>query len=1647
MVLNFWDSVDVQYRDNKDMLPLKSKEEIQTEIISPPKPTFDGFAIGKDERDISLGQTISAQLGYMYQPPIEAVTNFFTFTEEDRDPNYDPFADMEGFEDMNDYLKDAVNAEHMAVLKQQITANERRRKILNYSSFGSQLVAGIFDPINLVAIPFGGFTVSAATAAFRTGRGVALITAGQEVFRYPSDPLATGQEVATNIGMSFVGGAVLGGLVGGIASRKITKALDELEADAKFFEDLGASEKTKEQPLADQDKPKRKSKKQLIRTEKDLSRDDIKDTIKDADQTLLQRFRSNLPKGMARVEKEIQNLVNDPRTRDPQSLKGIRKKIDELETNLKVDAQGTDLLIKANNNLNAKIESIAKLVNQIKGARDKFAQPLKKIKDDIEAQAKGQRQTIGISKKQQDLLNKIKSKEANEFFTPAQKSTVTKSLNAIKKIQKTIDDNITLLRTKGEGNRKFMGNKVRKFVRDQITKLQDIVSHNNKIMTLRTDLIRKARDYENVTQELNRREVNEFATFDAEGKRVDGFQLPKNLYTDNIIYKALVTPIKKTFQSKIIPEITKNKFFKLAADMGQNLVANKLGKTFGQSVNTKAAVRQGEYVQAHDKLRMLYAKHTGKNQVYIDVDFQKKGYHAWLEDTYKRILKQEKLSALDKEVKSVVDDFMTTWEKRLKDVGIIGDIDNIQRTIASKSQRLIEYTRKLEDIVGKSGSEAEINVASTLVQDAVNILRGVRKQDQYIPTRKLTAQQFKERFFDDARIDRYVTDGPTITKILKTVNMVRREQDPKAKLRKKSNFLGLHAYYLADKSNTKIGEGGMILINEDAMRKSFKLHQEFLKDKKAFDEVMEEVIDEVPFPIRDKEGRIIGAKILKQKFKDTIHGEHVQFRYDNAQHLQTYDDFYDFVVYHELAHGKFRQKSNETTSQLEKRMNEHAIKRLLQEKDAFNPATQGMVLSKKNIDTDLNILANLKTNKLLTKGQLKFKNNVAIPEIKRLNEDLINLRKNLKDAQDTKIKPDDAEDFFPRYFNKELIKKNRTQFETILRDWYTNNPTILVKNKDGTVERVPPQTVDEQIRATAPENIEKRVKDTVDNILGKGRDVTDDSMAYYGHGKSKHFRHRNLDIPNKLVADFIVTNPVQVMRVYTQRVAPKYEFAKAYGNRTVDEVIADMSADNYNAGMTERQVNEVNKDFLHLYDRVVGNVIKNPDRWDQQFVIMLRDLAQLNYLGSSGFSTLPDLAKILMEHDIGNVMKGLVGVLQDSRVRMNAKEGRLAGEILEILQGDVHMRLVEDLTNNPLAEGYQLTMSKVRNVFYLLNGLAPMTNLMKKLDATIRTHELIQYSIKEAKGTATKDNIVYLRRYGLDKNKSLTINKLFEDGVIQNTKDMGGNGLYLANTENWLKGGASEETLEAFRGALNNGIMNTILMATPADKPIIADGVVYIPKWIGEKFGMKEDVRFKGYTRIETGLAGLPFQFWSYSFAAANKITAAMATGQAKNRTAAVTTAIGLGWLSLQIKSEFNTKGGETMWDNMAWEDQLARSIDASGILAMYSDLLYTGMNTSMALGGPDISMGLLQPKFPQEKNITDAITSIGGAGPSIGVDLGRGVIDMVQGNYGEGSKQIIKNLPYMRLWFLKDMVNELGNTLVDIEDDGLEKTLRSRYQ
>ena len=216
-------------------------------------------------------------------------------------------------------------------------------------------------------------------------------------------------------------------------------------------------------------------------------------------------------------------------------------------------------------------------------------------------------------------------------------------------------------------------------------------------------------------------------------------------------------------------------------------------------------------------------------------------------------------------------------------------------------------------------------------------------------------------------------------------------------------------------------------------------------------------------------------------------------------------------------------------------------------------------------------------------------------------------------------------------------------------------------------------------------------------------------------------------------------------------------------------------------------------------------------------------------------------------------------------------------------------------------------------------------------------------------------------------------------------------------------------------------------MGTPADKPIAVDGVFYVPNHIARYVPfLKPDSRYKGYSRIENGLLGLPFQFYSYSLAALKKVTVLTTQGQTTNRFIGITAAMGLAYMGMQIKYRNNPY----ILDQMSIEDKIARSFDMSGLGAIYSDMFYTSMATSMALGGPNIGGGIINPKYPQEKNYVDAATGFLGAGPSISVDLVRAAGEFAMGDTGEGAKDFIMNLPFMRLWFLKEITNDMTRAL-----------------
>mgnify|MGYP003113598102 CR=1 FL=1 len=645
----------------------------------------------------------------------------------------------------------------------------------------------------------------------------------------------------------------------------------------------------------------------------------------------------------------------------------------------------------------------------------------------------------------------------------------------------------------------------------------------------------------------------------------------------------------------------------------------------------------------------------------------------------------------------------------------------------------------------------------------------------------------------------------------------------------------------------------------------------------------------------------------------------------------------------------------------------------------------------------------------ILKGKDRIEFNILIDNKRKISRQLKQheLQQRTREGENAFEKMFKPEKFFPRFFNKQRISENRIAFEKILSEWMRENPyTYAYDPKDKIIKATK--------ISTDPDDISKRVKEMVDKILNEGDPFEGLS---YGYGKSKHFKHKMIDIPNELIADFIITNPVQAMMAYTNRTASQFEFYKMFGHEDPEIVANEILLKEARRGLSENQLNALRRDFLHSYDRVAGVVIQNPDAWNLYIAQLLKDFAALNYLGSAGFSTLPDFAAIMMQNDLRPFFSQLIRTLDNEKVRMNAMEARIAGEMLEILKGDVYTRLMEDTLNNPFQSTFR---SKAKNTFFQLNLLGPMTRTFKQISSMAHSHTIVDYSIKWANNKITNKQAQWMLRMGLDKKDALKIAKMREKGFIEKSGD-DKSGFYLANTNAW----DDPEAVTLFRRTLNSSVKNTVLMGTPADKPIVSDGVFYVPIRVGKHMGLLEDKRFKGYARIENGIIALPFQFYSYSFAALNKITTLYTQGAVNNRLVGMGSAMALAYMGMQLKYR------NTPWvlDEMSLEDKIARSFDMSGLAAMYSDMFYTSMQTSMALGMPPIDIGI-SPKFPQKEDFGDAITSVTGASTGLAYDQAKAVAQFIQGDYGAASKDFISNLPYMRLWFLKSFVNDLTRTI-----------------
>lgn len=625
------------------------------------------------------------------------------------------------------------------------------------------------------------------------------------------------------------------------------------------------------------------------------------------------------------------------------------------------------------------------------------------------------------------------------------------------------------------------------------------------------------------------------------------------------------------------------------------------------------------------------------------------------------------------------------------------------------------------------------------------------------------------------------------------------------------------------------------------------------------------------------------------------------------------------------------------------------------------------------------------------KNQIKYWEN----RVKELQDNVSELQQNLDFLKTATFSTSGAkEPYFMREFDSEAItidERGPKLFRKILLEHVEKNPNGFEYNtKSGLWEP-------KELKSAADQA--QYVDSIITGILSES-DGTASSLR-----RSIHYPSRNLTIANSEILPFINTSVRDIVRKYNVKMGSRVDFANAFGDRTFKEVADEVTDDLISAGMSITKANELRKNLTILYRRVTGTSISDPTSLTNRSAQFLKEFTSLNYLGSAGPTALGDIPKIIMEQGFRPMVKGLVNIFDDPNWEKQFKQVKeIYGEALELSLGYVQRQILEESGSTVGSKAWD----SIKQGGFILNGLGPMTVGLKSLSGTLSVHRFVETSLKVADGSASKFDLEYLARHGIDVVKAKEIAK----APVQRSK-----GLIISNLEEWSQNKISLETQLAFKAAVNQSVNNTILSSSPATRFTYADGSIFIRESVAKRLfpNFKPDEDFPGYVRLESGVMTLPFQFYNWSMSAATNILHTAAQGQIKNRYGGFAAMLGIGYLMAKIRTP------EYVWDELTSEQKYLAAIERSGISSVYGDL---AMNTVRALtqaGINDSANDPLNLAFYGKDGYAEAATTVLGSGVSTIKDFSDGVIDIYSGEYGSALKEFYLMLPYSELFWLKE--------------------------
>jgi len=604
------------------------------------------------------------------------------------------------------------------------------------------------------------------------------------------------------------------------------------------------------------------------------------------------------------------------------------------------------------------------------------------------------------------------------------------------------------------------------------------------------------------------------------------------------------------------------------------------------------------------------------------------------------------------------------------------------------------------------------------------------------------------------------------------------------------------------------------------------------------------------------------------------------------------------------------------------------------------------------------------------------------------------------------------------YYDKQKLLNDpakQKQLENIFADHYLDQG-FITRWTGNSNERLPITSLEDAQRAGAED---------VSHILSMG----DDPMGYstpLGVGKGKHIMMRTTNIPEWKVKDFIVKD-LGVLSQYAKNMGFRIEYARKFGDDSVDYIMDMMEAEMQTSKKyTQRAIANIKSDFLSDYERVAGQMTREPNRWDTKFARIGKKFSGVTYLTGAGITAVTEtVAMPVLEHGLGNVIKGVFRSLDGNfdKMRLNAKQVQHVGEGLEMYRPIAQDKYLGEMTR-PLQMGkIEKGAEAMENLFYKFNFLSFVTSLGKGIDSSIRIPKF--YNQIKNYDNLDQFDIDELNRYGITRDLA---KRLYENGAWQFTDS----DMPLLNIQGWsTKTKADRELKSQMETYLNNGARNTIMHATAFDRPTMADGFVF-KKWkpYMAKMGIQPDPRASvgkqadgsyryPIARIESGVMSYPFQFYNFSFAANQRILRPMFDPNKKHRLSGAIALMGMSYLVL------STRKPDWWFEDKDYSELFMQVVDRSGILGLYSEIAYRGIEASAAFGLHNPDNSWLKGRY----NATgwDAAFGMLGATPNMYREWINGAYDLVNDRTEEGLKTISYNAPLLGLLGLDDDLRSIA--------------------